>query len=506
MNEDDDFFENKNFLIDDSTSIEDFRKHLFIITNNINVALNETSTMLKFIKNLYPDDTQQENILSDPNKNPEINTNFLCLNSVLTEKQDNDFSNIENNTSAIKFGSDSLRIGCGWKLESLNKAINIFKRSYEDLSKRIFIEKKYWNTISHFLDNDEILFKCHDSLDNFNSIGLKYKYFDLESSNYDNDSIILKMNKENGDVFFSFSHLESKIPSDRNASKYIRVKVFKTENNKTTIVSTSSFAKQFNKKSFLLNEIDKIRYFAFESDLFTKLYHEASSLKCFGVETDNKKIIIKKYNYVIIIDFIDYDEEKISGSFLEAETNNFKNNNYSNLLLHYFKIILCCIYDHNLRTKEKKIVFNTNQEDDPTERNIIRSFLCDLTYNKDLQALNVFINNLKTKYNNETQFVNCSQSEVEVQTTNNMSMFENLCILPDTQFDLTLQNKMGHVQNKRITHSFDKKFLNSLFYISQSDLNVNVCETNLLCHKFKNFDELTDYFDWITAEFFNCVI
>ncbi|CAI5757579.1 unnamed protein product [Candida verbasci] len=162
---------------EEEQDVDLFNKQKFELTKSINSALNETTLSLDFISLL----------IASVKPNVGKSTMSPHLQKLVKPTSLNSDKLTKDETTTSK---SSTRIGQGWKIDSLNKIITMFKDSSISLSEQTNKEHNYWNSINFVVSNNEALFKINEPE---KSIGIKYGYGDSGSSYYDDGLGILRI-------------------------------------------------------------------------------------------------------------------------------------------------------------------------------------------------------------------------------------------------------------------------------------------------------------------------
>ncbi|KAI5955792.1 SRB4 [Candida jiufengensis] len=507
--------ENKTITSNDIQ--QNFNKQKFELTKAINNALNETSLSLDFVSLLVA--SVKPNVakntmsphLSKFVKPSSLNSDKLMGEESTSNGNSNGSSihdNLKETTSEV---SKSTKIGQGWKSESIKKITEMFKQSSENIQQQVIKEKNYWNMINLVLSNNEALFRMRDPANNARAIGVKYGYGDSGSDYYDKGLGLLRKNIQTGEIkFHALSSIGNRVVDK--IYKYIRIRILsKIEGDDDFIITGQShFKLEFNNsKHDIINEIEKARLFLFEEDLFYQLSNEAKLLISYNVNVSSNKVSIEIENQMIEIENITYDEsneDELNNYYQNVNSSSSINNNKCQLILSYFKLMLCCFYKYNLKLKQKVPTSLIKWKQKNSHPLILRPFLGNIKHVSYINTIEKIINEI-TKENSDIKSDSTIDKFVNLDLNTKNNPFQKSIEKPKSKINLTLVNKKGEILKIKIIITTNELFVNLILklfvykYESQENETNNINCINILQNEFNDFDELKENLQWLIEDF-----
>lgn len=473
------------------------------LAQNIGLALNETSLSLDFVSLLI---SVVKPNLSKSTMSPHL-SKTVPIGSLNSDRLQN---NDELNTQDEKIPA----IGQGWKYESINKVQGLLKTSSTKLNEKVIRGGVYWNTINKILNNDEILIKMRDPLDNSRAIGVKYGYGDSGSRYHNKGIAVLRTDENTGEVSFNPIQTTNGRAID-STFKFIRVKILSKIDD--TYMLTGQSKLDYNKnmedgQSKLINEIERARYFIFEEDLFYHLLKEAKTLANYGVLIISDKIIIEINNEIIEIESVTYDdnnEEELKNMYQTVNDDSTKNNQKCQYILNFLKIMLCCFFKYNLGLKQKIPTNYTKFKQYNSHPLILRPLIGNINHETYIKTLKKMLDKQIDNYKQDI--------EVDIQ----LNKFENITNITkiDNPFIKSIERPITtlEVKVKRLSDNsylkIDLKITTSEIFVNLvldlkvikfakvEHLNDNEKGTNVLQLTFNDFTEIEQCLNWSIKKF-----
>lgn len=264
--------------------------------------------------------------------------------------------------------SESMKIGSGWKLESLKKSSELLKETVKNLNKSLDERHTYWNEVLEVLEANEVITavttqvavepgRSSSSLPLSSSLktnqngevkqkkvlAVKYGYGDSGSEYFDKGIAILKQGEEGHLEFEKLNQNERE--KTWGGEKIVSVKLFRyaqAPNEQPELVGQSDSYGTIerevikNSNSFV-SKIKNSRFFIFENELFWQLMKEAAGLVTFRIHViGSSRIQIELYDTIIQIDSLDIDSEE-----LQKPTPKLLQNQRADNMVKLFRILLC---------------------------------------------------------------------------------------------------------------------------------------------------------------------
>lgn len=469
------------------------------MTKHINTALNETSLSLDFVSLLISAVKPNLDKTISPHLMKNVPLGSLTSDRLIKEEGDQ--------TIKQKQLENDLKIGKGWKLQSLNKIEKLFRDSCTSLNEQVKKERKYWNMINLILDHDEVLFKTR--INGIRSIGVKYGYGDSGSNYYDKGLALLKKDDISGEV--NFVPLTSSLRITDKAYKYIRVRILSNFDIDYILTGQSTFNRNHfqSSKHQIINDIEKARYFLFEEDLFYQLTREAKNLINYNVSIISNKIIIEIKNEIIEIESVLYDESN-DDDIDYQNINQFStiNNDKCQLILKFLKIMLCCYYNYNLKLKQKMPTNLTKWKQSNTHPLILRPLLGNIRHELNVSNMESILNTLIGKFQDKFS----SKPTLTVNKYINLNHkinnpFQKSIEKPLSNIILIISNKNQQYLKITITLTTNETFVNLIINLSIvkyscfENFNKNVEAMNILQSSFNDFNEIEECLKWSMMNF-----
>lgn len=472
------------------------------LTKNINLALNETSLSLDLVSLLLSS--------SKPNLAKSTISPHLSKNVPLGSLNSDRLAPEEN---APNDNVDTNKIGQGWKYESLSKIRDLFANKKEKLQLQVSKETTYWNLINEVLDENEVLIKLRDPLDNSKAIGVKYGYGDSGSSFHDKGIAILRRDAKSGEVSFN-PMLQANNKLITKTFKHVRVKILSKVDDEYMLTGQSKFELNFNKSTNnrLINDIERARYFIFEEDLFHQLTREARTLINYNVLIISDKIIIEINNDIIEIESVNYDEtddDELKDSYQNINDESTKNDAKCQLILNYLKIMLCGYFKYNLSLKQKIPTNFTKFKQNNSHPLILRPLLGNIKHESYIAELDKSLKQIIDEYSGK---IECEKHLKKFANIKGLTKLESPFIKsiekPLSQFNVTVKNlKNGKYLNIDVDITSSEIFVNLILHLkiirfdTIDDLTTNEKGTNVLQLTFNDFAEIGQCIDWSIQKF-----
>lgn len=254
---------------------------------------------------------------------------------------------------------EAMRIGRGWKLQSLKKSKDFVNLSVARMKKNLSDEETYWKEVLDVLKENELIISTSASISVSKSVSanvlkplsipkqhkvlaVKYGYGDSGSNYFDNGIAVLKKAKDGHLEFEKLSQNERE--KTWGGEKIVSVKLFRISKNPNEVpelIGQSDSYGFLNKEiifgdnSFVSN-IKNSRCFIFENELFWHLMKEAASLISLQIQIIDSTIKIYLFDTCIQLEAIHIDSEE-----LVNPTPELPENKRADDIIKFFRILLC---------------------------------------------------------------------------------------------------------------------------------------------------------------------
>lgn len=494
---------------DAESNFQKFQKQKLELLGHINSAMNETSLSLDFVSLLMS--------ASKPNVSKATMSPYLTKHVPLGSLSADRISRSSYDTEQSKDERKSQKaesIGLGWKYQSLNHISELFKGAGTQLRTQVDIERQYWGTVHNVLDHGEVLFSLRDPLTNSRAIGVKYGYGDSGSSYLDKGLAVLRKDEQTGDVSFGpMTSGHHQITQESN--KFTRVKVLSKIDNDFMLTGQSIFEKDsIEEKSEhkVINDIEKARYFLFESDLFYHLIREAKNLINYNVSIISNKIVIELFHQIIEIESVVYDEnneEELDNIYQNINEESSKNNEKAQAILTFLKLMLCCYYNYNLELKQKIPTSFTKWKQSNSHPLMLRPLIGNIRHEHNLHSMKKIIDRICQGLDSslfshgveEEKYLNLKAEKLT-------NAFKKAVTKPISTFKLIIQklSTQEHL-NVEVEVTTSEIFVNLVLVLTVSkyrtieELKLNQHGTNVLQLKFSDFNEIEESMNWTILNF-----
>nr|A3LRF0.3 RecName: Full=Mediator of RNA polymerase II transcription subunit 17; AltName: Full=Mediator complex subunit 17 [Scheffersomyces stipitis CBS 6054] len=484
--------------------VELFQKQKLDLSKSINSALNETSLSLDFVSLLI---SSVKPNLAKSTISPHLNKS-VPLGSLNSDRLSNENDDDDRNKSVAP--KETPKVGHGWKLESLHKVTSLFREASENLNEQVLKERRYWNMINSVLTNDEVLFKTRDPLNNARAIGVKYGYGDSGSNFHDKGLAILRKDTVTGEISFNPINYAHKLTSK--VFRYIRIKILSEIDGDFMLTGQSLFENDFSSsKDQIINDIEKARFFLFEEDLFYQLTREAKTLINYNVSIISNKIIIEINNEIIEIESVVYDEnndDELNNYYQNINAYSSINNGKCQLILKFFKIMLCCYYKYNLKLKQKIPTSLTKWKQSNSHPLVLRPLLGNIRHELNLKNMQSIIDRLIAKFKESLE------CKLQVDKFANLehrseNPFQKSIERPVSKFNIVLKSKRSAYLKIDLELTTNEIFVNLIINMNvikfkcEDDFKNNFNGVNVLQINFNDFHEIEECLDWTLLNFVN---
>ncbi|KAG0683345.1 RNA polymerase II mediator complex subunit [Pichia californica] len=251
---------------------------------------------------------------------------------------------------------DSMTVGRGLKLQSLQKSSNLLKDAVSRLQKNLSDENTYWNEVMNVLKEKELITtvsapiagapqvssKQANTLRQRKLLAVKYGYGDSGSDYFDNGIAVLKKGIDGHLLFEKLNQNERE--KTWGGQKIVSVKIYKNSphlNGSAEIVGQSDSYRTL-KKEIIENDdsfvakVKNSRFFIFENELFWHLMKEAASLITVQVTVIDSYIKVDLLDYSIYLEALD-----IHSDDARTPTPVLPQNHLADNIIKFFRILLC---------------------------------------------------------------------------------------------------------------------------------------------------------------------
>lgn len=498
--------------VDSASDAEVFQTQKHQLAAHLNSALNETSLSLDFVSLLI---SGAKPAVGKSTMSPHLIKN-VPLGSLSADRLSVDpEAPVANNTS------NTLKLGYGWKQQTLKHITDLFKTASIRLREQIDKEKRYWNMINTALSNDEVLFKTRDPATGSRALGVKYGYGDSGSSYHDKGLAILRKDEQSGEISFHPVAMSTNgsVRITSKVFKYTRVKILSKIDDDYMLTGQSLFDTNSIKTSGhkIVSDIEKARFFLFEEDLFYYLTREAKTLINYNVSIISDKILIEINNEIIEIESVVYDEnneDELSNLYQNINSYSSINNSKAESILTFLKLMLCCFFNYNLKLKQKVPTAMAKWKQNNSHPLILRPLLGHIRHEINCKNMAVKLKeildhpNVADKIKYDIQTVKYANLVGDKEDGKEFNAFRKLVEIPLSTFVVTVQ-KLGSDKHLKIsieitaTEIFANLAIN-LSIIKYDDLQClteNAGGNNVLQISFTDLNDIEDSLNWKVLNF-----
>ncbi|CAK9438623.1 uncharacterized protein LODBEIA_P28470 [Lodderomyces beijingensis] len=487
-----------------------FNRQRIELSKDVANALNETSLSLDFVSLLLS--SVKPNI-SKNTMSPHLQK-FIKPSSLNSDKLE-----VEDADAAANDSIKNNKVGQGWKAEAMKKVTELFKTTSENVKQQVAKERRYWNMINLVRSNNEALFRMRDPVSNARAIGVRYGYSDSGSDLSDKGLALLRKNTQTGEIsFVPLSSNTSQLNNNTSQRKYVRVRMLTKFDDDYIVTGQSRFNYDYNTSTHdIINQIENARVFLFETDLFYQLTREAKILLSYKVATTQDKISIEIADGIIEIENAVYDElneEPYLGNYYQnVNEASSINNDKCQLVLTYFKLMLCCFYKYNLKLKQKVPTSLTKWKQSNSHPLILRPFLGNIRHESYISCMQKILEDLVAgKSIKKEEGDNDNYNKPKLHKFSNLkekskNPFQKAIEKPRSVFDLSLHNSKSNVLKIKIVITTNELFvdlilrLTTIKYETVTDFEADINGTNILQMDFNDFEEIQTCLDWTIRDF-----
>lgn len=288
---------------------------------------------------------------------------------------------------------DDPLVSAGWKIEALKHGSATLKNAAQRLEGEADKEELYWESVLSIVSSGEVLYKIRKG--DARGLGIKYGYGDA-GSEYQDRGVAALRRRANGTMSFQTGIAKR--------TKVLRVNLYTMVNGERTFQGSSAGIKIIEDEKSVEDEIKNARNFLFEEELFYEMAKEARSLISHRVKIQNGKIVIKLYDEILEIEFIDYcykrpkneegmedeedhdmdgEEDEEAGRTKSHRSDQVKVSKRASLICLAFHILLCYAHRKSLETKASiPGPFNTKEKKARTSLYVIRPLIAHILHEK----------------------------------------------------------------------------------------------------------------------------
>lgn len=278
------------------------------------------------------------------------------------------------------------------------------------------------------------------------------------------------------------------------------------------LTGQSLFENDFSSsKDQIINDIEKARFFLFEEDLFYQLTREAKTLINYNVSIISNKIIIEINNEIIEIESVVYDEnndDELNNYYQNINAYSSINNGKCQLILKFFKIMLCCYYKYNLKLKQKIPTSLTKWKQLNSHPLVLRPLLGNIRHELNLKNMQSIIDRLIAKFKESLE------CKLQVDKFANLehrseNPFQKSIERPVSKFNIVLKSKRSAYLKIDLELTTNEIFVNLIINMNvikfkcEDDFKNNFNGVNVLQINFNDFHEIEECLDWTLLNFVN---
>lgn len=253
---------------------------------------------------------------------------------------------------------ESMTLGRGLKLQSLQKSASLIKDSVQQLKKNLDDENTYWNEVLDVLKENELITtvsapitlpgsaggfsKQGSSLKQRRVLSVKYGYGDSGSDYFDNGIAILQKGEGGHIVFEKLNKNERE--KTWGGPKIVSVKIFKKPtyaNESPQLIGQSDSYGTLQREIIhedesFVSKVKNSRFFIFENELFWHLMKEAAGLITVQVNVVDSCIKVDLVGCYLQLEALSIDSEEA-----KTPTPQLPANNRADQIIKFFRILLC---------------------------------------------------------------------------------------------------------------------------------------------------------------------
>lgn len=245
---------------------------------------------------------------------------------------------------------DSMKIGRGWKLQSLAESSTFVRESVDRLRNEAQKERRYWDDVLDVLKANELITNVTVPVRNNGKMmqqkkvmAVKYGFRDSGSDYFDKGIALLEKSKVDGRLVFVKME-QNEREKIWGGDKIVSVKIF----HKGLLVGQSdsygTLKNAIEEDDGFVNKIKNSRFFIFENELFWHLVKEAAGLINLHVTVDDNIIKIGLRAFYIQIENLDAKSKDLSET-----TPVLPLNDRADKIIKFFRILLCTNNSKNMR-------------------------------------------------------------------------------------------------------------------------------------------------------------
>lgn len=273
---------------------------------------------------------------------------------------------------------DDPLVAAGWKIDALEHSSASLKSAAQRLEGEADKEELYWESVLSIVSSGEVLYKIRKG--DARGLGIKYGYGDA-GSEYQDRGVAALWRRSNGMMSFQTGITKR--------SKVLRVNLYSVLNGERIFHGASSGINIIDDEQSVEDEIKNARNFLFEEELFYEMAREARSLISHRVQIKNGKIVIKLYDEILEIEFVEHQPQKPVGDDEDTamdgteEAPKVKISKRASLICSAFHILLCYAHRKSLETKASiPAPINTKEKKTRSALYIIRPLIAHILHEK----------------------------------------------------------------------------------------------------------------------------
>lgn len=328
-------------------------------------------------------------------------------------------------------------VAAGWKIEALKHSSSSLATAAQRLEGEADKEELYWESVLSIVSSGEVLYKIRKG--DARGLGIKYGYGDA-GSEYQDRGVAALRRRADGTMSFQTGVLKR--------TKTVRVNLYSVLNGERTFQGASAGINIIKEEKSVEDEIKNARNFLFEEELFYEMAKEARSLISHRVRIQNGKIVIKLYDEILEIEFIDYssgnsngeDEDHSMSGEVIPEVKVCKR---ASLICLAFHILLCYAHRKSLETKAGiPPPLNTKETKPWSSLYIIRPLIAQILHEKIMTRTRKTIELIAQNVSNLEIKVEPMAIENKYQPGSTSGYLGRLAIHPMSKLSIELKDKI----------------------------------------------------------------
>lgn len=333
---------------------------------------------------------------------------------------------------------DDPLIAAGWKIEALKHSSSSLKKAAQRLEGEADKEELYWENVLSIVSSGEVLYKIRKG--DARGLGIKYGYGDA-GSEYQDRGVAALRRRADGTMSFQTGVTKR--------TKVVRVNLYSLINGERKFKGCSAGINIIDEEKSVEDEIKNARDFLFEEELFYEMAREARGLISHRVQIKDGKIVIKLYDEILEIEFVDHVASRTNDQPMEDELVDEQPNvcKRASLICSAFHILLYYAHRKSLETKASiPPPINTKEKKSRSALAIIRPLIAHILHEKIMtrtrKTLEMIAQNLP-EVEIKTEPMGRSEPSKQHQPGSTSGYLGRLALHPMSKFQVSQKNKLN---------------------------------------------------------------